>query len=470
MLDIAGVVVPQDARELGRVHFVGIGGVGMSGIARILLARGIPVSGSDAKQSRAVTVLRALGATVHVGHAAGNVAGADTVVVSTAIRADNPELAEARRLGLRVLPRAGALAAVMAGRRRVAVCGTAGKTTTTSMLTVGAQACGADPSFAIGGDLNESGSNAHHGTGDLFIAEADESDGSFLLLSPDAAVITNVQADHLDQHGTPEAYAAVFDDLVGRIDPAGFLVACADDPGARRVAEQARGRLRVRTYGQAGDADLRLGDIDVRADSTGYAATLDGASLGRVRIAVPGRHMALNSAAALLAGLELGLPLRPFAAGLEVFRGVHRRFELKGTAGGVRVYDDYAHHPMKVSEQLHAARVVAAPGRLVVAFQPHLYSRTQTFAAEFGQALGLADEVVVMEVYGAREDPIPGVTGASVAAAVPLPAERVRFEPSWSAVAGELAARARPGDLVITMGAGDVTMIGPEVLALLDAR
>lgn len=470
MLDLGGVVVPADARELGRVHFVGIGGIGMSGIARILLARGIPVSGSDAKQSRAVTVLRALGATVHIGHAAANVADADTVVVSTAIRTDNPELMEARRRGLRVLPRAGALAAVMAGRHRVAVCGTAGKTTTTSMLTVGAQSCGVDPSFAIGGDLNESGSNAHHGTGDLFIAEADESDGSFLLLSPDAAVVTNVHADHLDQHGTPEAYAAVFGELVRRIDPKGFLVASADDPGARRVSDGVRGALRVRTFGESPDADLRLTGIVVRPDSTVYEATLDGAPLGRVRIAVAGRHMALNSAAALLTGLELGLPYHPFVAGLEAFRGVHRRFELKGTAGGVRVYDDYAHHPLKVSEQLRAARVVAGPGRLVVAFQPHLYSRTQTFAAEFGQALGLADEVVVMEVYGAREDPIPGVTGATVAAAVPLPPERVRFEPSWSAVAGELAARARPGDLVITMGAGDVTMIGPELLALLDQR
>jgi UDP-N-acetylmuramate--alanine ligase len=470
MLDLAGVEIPADAAELGRVHFVGIGGIGMSGIARILLARGMPVSGSDAKESRSVVALRALGATVFIGHAAANVAGADTVVVSTAIRADNAELVEARRLGLRVLPRAGALAAVMTGRRRVAVCGTAGKTTTTSMLTVGAQFCGVDPSFAIGGDLNESGSNAHHGTGELFIAEADESDGSFLLLSPDAAVITNVEADHLDQHGTPEAYAAVFVDLVKRVDPAGFLVVSADDAGARDIAATAPASLRVRTFGEAEDADLRLSGIEVRPDGTEYDVTLDGVGRGRVRIAVAGRHNALNSAAALLTGLELGLPYRPFVAGLEAFRGVHRRFELKGTVAGVRVYDDYAHHPLKVSAQLRAARVVAGPGKLVVAFQPHLYSRTQSFAAEFGQALGLADEVVVMEVYGAREDPIPGVTGASVAAAVPLPPGAVRFEPSWSAVAEELASRVRPGDLVITMGAGDVTMIGPELLDLLANR
>jgi UDP-N-acetylmuramate--alanine ligase len=467
MLDLAGVEVPADAAALGRVHFVGIGGIGMSGIARILLARGMAVSGSDARESRSVVALRALGATVHIGHAAANVHGADTVVVSTAIRADNPELVEARRLGLRLLPRAGALAAVMAGRRRVAVCGTAGKTTTTSMLTVGAQFCGTDPSFAIGGDLNESGSNAHHGTGELFIAEADESDGSFLLLSPDAAVITNVEADHLDQHGTAEAYASVFTDLVRRISPDGFLVSSADDAGARRVAASVPAGLRVRTYGESPDADLRLSGIEVRPDGTEYEVTLDGVPRGRVRIALAGRHNALNSAAALLCGLELGLPYRQFVGGLEAFRGVHRRFELKGTVHGVRVYDDYAHHPLKVSEQLRAARVVAGPGKLVVAFQPHLYSRTQSFAADFGRALGLADEVVVMEVYGAREDPIPGVTGATVAAAVPLPPGAVRFEPSWSAVAGELASRVRPGDLVITMGAGDVTMIGPELLKLL---
>jgi UDP-N-acetylmuramate--alanine ligase len=470
MLDLAGVEVPGDAAELGAVHFVGIGGIGMSGIARILLARGMAVSGSDAKESRALVALRALGATIHIGHAASNVAGADTVVVSTAIRPDNSELVEARRLGLRVIPRAGALAAVMAGRRRVAVCGTAGKTTTTSMLTVGAQSCGVDPSFAIGGDLNESGSNAHHGTGELFIAEADESDGSFLLLSPDAAVLTNVEADHLDQHGTPEAYAAVFVDLLKRIAPDGFLVASADDRGARAVCAAAPAGLRIRTYGESADADLRLSGIEVFPDGTEYEVILDGVGRGRVRIAVAGRHNALNSAAALLCGLELGLPYRPFVAGLEAFRGVHRRFELKGTVNGVRVYDDYAHHPLKVSEQLRAARVVAGPGRVIVAFQPHLYSRTQSFAAEFGAALGLADEVVVMEVYGAREDPIPGVTGATVAAAVPLPPGAVRFEPSWSAVAGELAARARPGDLVITMGAGDVTMIGPELLTLLTDR
>jgi UDP-N-acetylmuramate--alanine ligase len=455
--------------DLGVVHFVGIGGVGMSGIARIMLARGYTVSGSDAKESTILAALRALGATVHVGHRADNLGAADTVVVSTAIRPSNPELAEARRRGLLVIPRAAALAAVMAGRRGVAVAGTAGKTTTTSMLTVAAQHCGVDPSFAIGGDLNESGSNAHNGSGDLFIAEADESDGSFLLLSPAAAVVTNVEVDHLDQHGTPQAYVRAFEDFLGRIGPGGFLTVGIDDPGGRRLAEVARGLpLTVRTYGTADDADLRLIGVSVRPDGTSYDAVLDGAPLASIRIGVAGHHMALNSAAALLTGLQLGLPLDPLLAGLTAFTGVRRRFEYKGMAGGVRVYDDYAHAPTKIAAQLRAARVVAGSGRLIVAFQPHLYSRTQAFGEELGTALGLADEVVVMAVYGAREDPIPGVTGAAVAAAVPLPAEQVRFEPSWSAVAPTLAATARPGDVIVTMGAGDVTMVGPEVLVELD--
>jgi len=448
------------------VHLVGIGGAGMSGIARIMLARGMAVSGSDSRDSPALAALRSLGATVHVGHRGGNLGPAvGTVVVSTAIRESNPELVQARRRGLPVLHRAAALAALMAGRRRVAVAGTHGKTSTTAMLTVAAQACGADPGYAIGGDLAGSGTNASDGGGELFVAEADESDGSFLLLSPDAAVVTNVEADHLDQHGTPEAVAAAFDRFAERVAPDGFLVTCADDPGARRLAAAAaRLPRRVRSYGESAEADLRLAELALSPSGCGYLAILDGTALARVRLAVPGRHMALNSAAALLAGLELGLPAAGLAAGLAGYRGVRRRFELKGTAAGVRVYDDYAHHPTEVAAQLRAARMVAGDGRLVVAFQPHLFSRTAAFAPEFGAALGLADEVVVLDVYPAREDPVPGVTGKLVADAVPLPAGRVRFEPDRSAVVGEVAGRARPGDLVITMGAGDVTTIGPAVL------
>ena len=458
------------ADRLGRVHLIGIGGAGMSGIARILLDRGVAVSGSDAKDSRALAALRAMGAEVHVGHDAAHVGSADTVVVSSAIRENNPEYAAARSRGLRVLPRAAALAAVMAGSRGVAVAGTHGKTTTTSMLTVAAQHCGADPSFAIGGQLNEAGSNAHYGTGDVFVAEADESDGSFLLLSPHVAVVTNIEPDHLDHYADAGAVTTAFERFVDRLDGDGVLVACADDPGSRALVAYALGVGRgVRTYGESADADVRVAAVRLAGSSGTFDLVVDGADGGTVRLSVPGRHNVLNAAGALTAGLALGLPLADLRDGLEGYTGVRRRFEPKGTVHGVRVVDDYAHHPTEIEATLRAAREVVGTGRLVVAFQPHRYSRTAAFVEEFGRALGLADEVVVMDVYAAGEAPVPGASGAAVAAAVPLPPEQVAYEPSWSAVAGRLAERARPGDLVVTMGAGDVTMLGPEVLEALAA-
>jgi UDP-N-acetylmuramate--alanine ligase len=455
--------------ELGRVHFVGIGGAGMSGIARILLARGVPVSGSDAKDSTMLAALRALGARIHVGHHAANVTDVDTVVVSSAIRPSNPELVEARARGLRVLPRAAALAAVMVGRKGIAVAGTAGKTTTTSMLTVALQHCGADPSFAIGGDLNEPGSGAHHGSGDYFVAEADESDGSFLLLSPYAAVVTNVEPDHLDHYADEAAVEAAFVAFSQTVDRQGFLVTCADDAGARRVAAAAADGLEVISYGTAEDADLRIEQLHLDGHTSEAEIVHHGRRMGRLSLQVPGEHNVRNAAATLAVGLRLGMPFEQLGAGLAGFRGARRRFELKGVEGGVRVYDDYAHHPTKLTAALRAAREVAGDGRLVVAFQPHLFSRTAAFAREFGRALALADEVVVMDVYAAREDPVPGVTGALVADAVPLPYARVTYQPSWSAVAADLVARSAPGDLVMTIGAGDVTLVGPEVLSLLAA-
>jgi UDP-N-acetylmuramate--alanine ligase len=457
--------------SLGRVHFVGAGGAGMSGIARILLARGVTVSGSDAKQSRELEALRVLGADVHVGHRAEQVAAADTVVVSTAIRETNPEVVEARARGLRVLRRAEALASVMADRRGVAVAGTHGKTTTTSLLTVALQHAGADPSFAIGGSLSDSGVNAHNGSGELFVAEADESDGSFLLLAPYAGIVTNVEPDHLDYYGTVDAVEAAFAAFAATIDAAGFLVACADDPGASRLAATARGTgLRVTTYGEAVDADVRVERLRLLGTGSAFEVVARGRRLGPVELRIPGRYNALNAAAALAAGLDLGMPEAVLRAGLGGFTGTRRRFDLKGTAAGVRVFDDYAHHPTELTAVLRAAREVAGRGRVVVAFQPHRYTRTAAFRQEFGQALALADHIVVLEVYAAGEDPIPGASGASIAAAVPLPAEQVVFEPSWSAVAGRLAAEAQPGDIVLTLGAGDVTMIGPETLALLEDK
>ncbi len=467
----SGVEVPA-ADQLGAVHFLGIGGAGMSGIARIMLARGLKVSGTDAKDSPALAGLRAAGAQVHVGHDAANLGAADTVVVSSAVREANPELAEARRRGLLVLHRSQALAALMRDRRAVAVAGTHGKTTTTSMLTVALQHCGADPSFAIGGELTEGGANAHDGTGDVFVAEADESDGSFLLYSPTVAIVTNVEPDHLDHYGTPQAVAQAFDAFCDRVVPGGLLVACADDPGAGAMAAAARSRrpdLRVLTYGESAGCDVRVLDLDTTGPGARFVLEAGGTSVP-VALRVPGRHNAFDAAAAWAAATGLGFPPRDAAAGLEAFGGTRRRFEAKGVADGVRVVDDYAHHPTEVAAVLTAARGVAGSGRVVAVFQPHLFSRTRIFAADFGRALGLADEVVVLDVYAAREDPEPGVSGELVAAAVPLPPERVSYEPGWPAVALLAAERAAPGDLVLTIGAGDVTRLGPEVLRILAQR
>jgi UDP-N-acetylmuramate--alanine ligase len=455
----------------GRVHLIGIGGAGMSGIARILLARGATVSGSDAKDSRTVLALRALGARIEIGHDPAHLPEAPaTVVVSTAIRATNPELAAARERGIPVAHRAQALAALTRGRTLAAVTGTAGKTSTTSMLTVALQHCGLDPSFAIGGDLAASGSGAHEGTGTIFVAEADESDASFLAFDPRVAIVTNVEADHLDHYGTAEAYVAAFGTFLGRIAAGGALVACADDPGSAELARQAQGRgIRVLRYGRDAAADAVL--VDFRPDGPGARVVLRHADVEHLlRLSVPGEHMALNALAALLAGVELGAPVQGMIEGLAAFDGVRRRFEFRGRAAGVAVYDDYAHHPTKVAAQLRAARDVVGAGRVVVAFQPHLYSRTRDFAGAFGEALGIADEVVVLDVYAAREDPEPGVSGQLVADAVTLPEGHVHYVPRWAEVPEVVAGLARAGDLVVTMGAGDVTVLAPEILLELEKK
>jgi UDP-N-acetylmuramate--alanine ligase len=468
------VPVPDEllpADQLGRVHFIGIGGAGLSGIARIMLARGLTVSGSDAKESSAVEALRALGARVYVGHRAEQVRDVDTVVVSTAVREDNPEVVEARAQGLLLLPRSAALDSVMQGRQVVAVAGTHGKTTTTSLLTVALQHCAADPSFAIGGELNESGSNAHDGSGRIFVAEADESDGAFLVYSPHAALVTNVEADHLDSYGTEEAYRAAFSKFLDRIAPNGFLVCCVDDKGAAELAAGARAKgLRVVGVGESFGADLRCDDLAFAGSASSFTVFDRGRRLGEIVLQIPGRHYVLDAMAALGAGLELGFAFADLKRGLEAYTGTRRRMEFKGEAGGVRVYDSYAHHPNEIKGDLQAARALAGEGRVVVAFQPHLVSRTKIFGPAMGRALGAADEVVVMDVYVAREDPEPGVNGNLVASNVPLPPERVSFEPSWSRTPLRLLERAHAGDLVITLGAGDITLVGPEVLELLRER
>lgn len=461
-MSLVKLVDPVSVADLGRVHFIGIGGAGMSGIARILLKRGVRVSGSDARSSDLVTELRELGATVHIGHAASHIKDVDTVVVSTAIRDSNPELGEALKRGLRVIPRAAALASVMAGRTAVAVAGTHGKTTTTSMLTVALQKSGADPSYCVGGQLVTTGLGADEGAGEVFVAEADESDGSFLMLAPDIALVTNVEADHLDNYGDPRAVYDSFNRFVDRVGS--LLIVCADDPGSAELAEVARAKgLRVRTYGAAGDYRV----TGVRPDGFGTRFTIEG--LGEVRLAVPGAHNALNATAVIAVADALGLPFEEIRDGLAAFTGAKRRFEAKGEAGGVAVFDSYAHHPTELSADLRAARDVVASysgdGRVIAVFQPHLYSRTRFFADEFGAALGLADQAIVLDVYGAREDPEPGVSGALVAGRVRLPADQVAYVPDKTSVPAVVAERARPGDIVLTMGAGDVTELGPQIVA-----
>ena len=470
-------VAPVPLAELGRVHFTGIGGAGMSGIARIMLARGVAVSGSDAAAGGQLDSLTALGADVHVGHAASHLAGADTLVVSSAIRPDNPELAAARAHGLRILPRAAALASVMLGRRGVAVAGTHGKTTTTGMITTALRHIGADPGYVIGGILTETGLGAEDGKGEVFVAEADESDASFLMLTPEVAVVTCIEADHLDNYPGLAEIEAAFTAFARRIVPGGVLIACADDPGARSLAAAAASDgIRVRRYGEAADADYRVSSVQAAGMSVSLAVSSagpGGAETARLMVGAPGRHNALNGAAAYAAARELGVAAGPAADGVAAYRGTGRRMERKGEAAGVLVLDSYAHHPTELAADLRAARGIR-DGQVIAVFQPHLFSRTRIFAGEFGAALGLADKVFVLDVYAAREDPEPGVTGELVASAVP--GGRAVFAsgrdgaPGRDGLPDAVAEVARPGDLVLTMGAGDVTMLGPQIVAALAAR
>lgn len=485
---MSGMGASQLPPELSRVHMVGIGGAGMSGIARILLDRGGLVSGSDAKESRGIHALRARGAQVRIGHDASALdllPGGVTTVVTThaAIPKTNPELVEARRRGIPVVLRPTVLAKLMAGRTTLMVTGTHGKTTTTSMLVVALQHCGLDPSFAVGGELGsagaEAGTNAHHGSGPFFVAEADESDGSLLEYTPNVAVVTNVEADHLDFFGSAEAYTQVFDSFMERLAPGGAVVICIDDPGAAALADRTAAQgIRVLRYGTEapGRQGLAGALLSWEQQGTGAVAEIalaDSVHRAAMRLAVPGRHMALNALGALLAAVEVGAPLDAVLDGLAGFDGVRRRFELvgsAGTAGAVRVFDDYAHHPTEIAATLTAVRALLAErgiGRSLVVFQPHLYSRTKAFAVEFGRSLDAADEVFVLDVYGAREQPLPGVSGASVAGHVSVP---VHYLPDFAAVPEAVAAVAGPGDVIVTMGAGDVTVLAPEIVAALRAR
>ncbi|WP_329029532.1 MULTISPECIES: UDP-N-acetylmuramate--L-alanine ligase [unclassified Streptomyces] len=460
-------MAPGIPAAMERPHFIGIGGAGMSGIAKILAQRGAKVAGSDAKESPTADALRALGATVHIGHAAGHLADdATSVVVSSAIRADNPELVRAGELSIPVVHRSDALASLMGGLRSIAVAGTHGKTTTTSMLAVALSELDLDPSYAIGGDLAGPGTNATHGEGDIFVAEADESDRSFQKYDPDVAIVLNVELDHHANYASMDEIYESFETFAGKIVPEGTLVVSADQSGAveltRRVRE-ALPALTVVTYGESGTADVRVHKITPRGLTSEVTVILGGKFL-TFTVSVPGRHYALNAVAALAAGIALGIPAHNLASALGKYTGVKRRLQLKGEAAGVQVIDSYAHHPTEMTADLEAMRGAATDARLLVVFQPHLFSRTQELGTEMGQALALADASVVLDIYPAREDPVPGVTSALIIDAATAAGADVTAVHDKERVPEVVAGMAKPGDLVLTMGAGDVTDLGPRIL------
>lgn len=469
-------VVP--AREVGPVHFIAAGGSGMSGIARMYAELGIPTSGSDQSDSSTLQSLARAGVKTYVGHAAEQVGDAATVVISSAIRADNVELVEARRRGLRIWHRSAALAALMQGKVGISVAGTHGKTTTTAMTAVMLAEAGAEPSYVIGGPLSTTGVSSAAGSGEAFVVEADESDGSFLQYPTQIAVITNVEADHLVNWGTPQAYADGFRAFASRPGVRHVVINC-DDPGSAQLADELDAEsVPVIRYGEAEGADVRI--TDVTPVGNGVAATLTyGEDSSRIELQVPGNHNLANASAAYAVGRMLGLGHEACIEALGRFEGTLRRFQLITDTAGIRVFDDYAHHPTEIRAALTAARRATAagneatglPGRLIACFQPHLYTRTVDFADEFGEVMTLSDIAVINDVCGAREDPIPGVTGELVVDAARRHGakEVVYVEEKWDLPAA-LNEIARPGDLVITLGCGDVTIVGPLLAKLLAER
>jgi UDP-N-acetylmuramate--alanine ligase len=464
-----------EPEDLGPVHFIAIGGSGMNGVATAFLQLGIPVSGSDRQDSPYLRALEAAGARVYVGHAAAQLGDSRTVVASSAIREDNPELAEAKRRGLRVLHRSAALGSLMLGRRGIAVAGTHGKTTTTAMIASVLTGAGLDPSFVIGGALTGAKSGGHVGGGNVLVIEADESDGSFLQYPAEIAVVTNVDPDHLINWGTAEKYAdGFFRFATGKA--VRLLVVSADDPGAVALTERVRkevanGNLPIEivTFGESQAADVRFsGAVFAGTGSSFELRTAEGG--GPVTLSVPGDYNVRNAAASYAVGSRLGVPDEQIRVELARYRGTYRRFQLVGTVDGIRVYDDYAHHPTEVANTLAAARTGVGDGRVVVCFQPHLYTRTRDFWRELAAALERADQAIVMDVCGDREDPISGVDGRMVADAVAPGTAEVTYQPVWDEAAPTVARIARPGDLLITVGCGDVTKVAPKIVAELERQ
>ena len=449
--------------ELGTVHFVGIGGSGMSGIARILLGMGHKVTGSDLRDTDAVATLRELGAEIFIGHDAAHLGNPDTVVVTSALWPTNPEYLLAKERGIPVIHRSQALAYLTSKRRVIAVAGAHGKTTSTGMIITGLLGLGEDPSFVNGGVIASLNASSASGSGDLFVIEADESDGSFLHYDTAIALITNVDADHLDHYGSEAAFEAEF----GRFAQGAkeFVVISSDDPGALRVTSLIQDK-RIISFGRAAGSAVQLIEVDASGARVSFGLIFDGVTY-RTSLNVPGEHNAINAAGAFAVLVGLGYDPTKSLESISEFGGTERRFQLHGEQRGVKVYDDFAHHPTEVSAAIKAARAVVGDGKLITVFQPHLYSRTRLMAKEFAEALSASDQVVVLDIYAAREDPEPGVTGALVSDAFQNQ-NQVHYVPEWDDVPAVAAKLADNGDFIMTMGCGDIYRMVPALLEALE--
>ncbi len=452
------------------IHFVGIGGIGMSGLARVLLDLKYRVTGSDLRVTGITRELESRGCTIHYGHAPGNVAGADVVVVSSAVRGDNPEVLAARLNQIPVIPRAEMLSELMRLKRfGIAVAGAHGKTSTTSMVTSVLEAGGKKPTVIIGGKVNNLGTNAHWGDGDFLVAEADESDGSFLKLTPSISVVTNIDREHLDHYGDMDEICHAFEEFLDRIPFYGLAIVCGDDPHLRRMLP--RVKKRCMTYGIGQDSDLRARDVAFSGMESSYEVVRGGRSIGRVVIKVPGMHHVLNSLAAVAVGLELEIPFQDIRDGLAQYSGVGRRFEVLGQCRGVTVVDDYGHHPTEIRATLQAARQAWPGSRLVVMFEPHRYTRTRALMDEFVEAFRDVDSLWITGIYPASEEPIVGVSGERLARNIRNRwGGPVHYVEKTGDLPGEVTPFLKPGDIALTLGAGSIGRVGQRILSALRAR
>jgi UDP-N-acetylmuramate--alanine ligase len=455
----------QIPADLGTVHFIGIGGSGMSGIARLVLGMGHKVTGSDVRDSPNIQELRKLGAAIHIGHDADLLGTPDTVVVTSALWPHNPELLEAKDRGLPILHRSALLAHLASKGKLISVAGAHGKTTSTGMIITALNELGAEPSFVNGGVIQALGTSSGFGVGEHFVIEADESDSSFLHYKTAVAVITNVDPDHLDHFGSLEAFQAEFAKFADAASD--LVVISSDDEGAVQVTKLLSHQS-ILTFGQSEGADMRVVDLDSSGPRVKFALSYLG-NRCELELSIAGSHNALNAAGAVCTMVGLGFDFEASAKAVEKFAGTERRFQLHGEQNGVCVYDDFAHHPTEVAAALQGARAVVGNGRLITVFQPHLYSRTRIFAQEFAEALALSDQVVITDVYAAREDPEPGVTGQTISSRF-SDSSKVHYVEHWENVPAKAASLAEPGDFVITMGCGDIYRMVPELLSALESK